>query len=63
MEAARVAVGQTPPMLDIALGAVDTALVELATAGRITEGQKGALSQEMSDKVEQVEALNAPAEA
>ena len=59
MKAARVAVGQTPPMINIALGAVDKALVELKTTGRMTEAQKGALNQATSDKVEQVEELNA----
>jgi 2-methylisocitrate lyase-like PEP mutase family enzyme len=61
MKAARVAVGQTPPMVNIALGAVDKALTELKTTGRIAEAQKGALSRQTSDKVEQVEELNARA--
>jgi 2-methylisocitrate lyase-like PEP mutase family enzyme len=61
MKAARVAVGQTPPMVNIALGAVDKALVELKTTGKMAEAQKTALSREMSDKVEQVEELNARA--
>jgi 2-methylisocitrate lyase-like PEP mutase family enzyme len=59
MKAARVAVGQTPPMVNIALGAVDKALAELQATGQITEAQKGALSRQTSDKVEQVEELNA----
>jgi 2-methylisocitrate lyase-like PEP mutase family enzyme len=59
MKAARVAVGQTPPMINIALGAVDKALTELKTTGRMTEAQKGALSRATSDKVEQVDELNA----
>ena len=59
MKAARVAVGQTPPMVNIALGAVDRALTELKSTGRIAEAQKGALSDATSDKVEQVEELNA----
>jgi 2-methylisocitrate lyase-like PEP mutase family enzyme len=59
MKAARVAVGQTPPMVNIALGAVDKALSELKTTGRMTEVQKSALSRQMSDKVEQVDELNA----
>ncbi|HEX3485617.1 MAG TPA: isocitrate lyase/PEP mutase family protein [Micropepsaceae bacterium] len=59
MKAARVAVGQTPPMVNIALGAVDRALTELKTTGRIADSQKGALSRATSDKVEQVEELNA----
>src|SRR6266513_18200 len=59
MRAARVAVGQSASMVNIALGAIDKALVELKTTGRMTEAQKGALSREMSDKVEQVAELNA----
>src|SRR5437879_4787537 len=59
MKAARVTVGQSASMVNIALGAVDKALVELKTTGRMTEAQKGVLSREMSDKVEQVEELNA----
>jgi 2-methylisocitrate lyase-like PEP mutase family enzyme len=59
MKAARVAVGQSASMVNIALGAVDRALVELQTTGRMTEAQKGALNREMSDKVEQVAELNA----
>jgi hypothetical protein len=46
-------------MVNIALGAVDKALIELKGTGRMTEAQKGALSREMSDKVERVEELNA----
>ena len=59
MKAARIAVGQTPPMVNIALGAVDKALTELKGTGRIAEAQKGALNDATSDKVEQVEELNA----
>ena len=59
MKAARVAVGQSASMVNIALGAVDRGLVELKNTGRMTEAQKGALSREMSEKVEQVEELNA----
>ena len=59
MKAARVAVGQSASMVNIALGAVDKALVELKTTGRMAEAQKGSLSREMSDKVEQVAELNA----
>src|SRR5437764_967382 len=59
MKAARVAVGQSASMVNIALGAVDKALVELKTTGRMAETQKGSLSREMSDKVEQVQELNA----
>jgi 2-methylisocitrate lyase-like PEP mutase family enzyme len=61
LKAARIAVTQTPPMVNIALGAVDRALTELQTTGRIVEAQKGALSRATSDKVEQVDELNARA--
>ncbi len=59
MKAARIAVGQTPPVVNIALGAVDKALAELKATGRMAEAQKGALSRETSRKVERVEELNA----
>jgi 2-methylisocitrate lyase-like PEP mutase family enzyme len=59
MKAARIAVGQAVTMMNIALGAVDKALVELKATGRMTEAQKGALSRETAAKVEQVEELNA----
>src|SRR5438128_8306421 len=59
MKAARVAVGQTPPVVTIALGAVDKALAELKATGRMTEAQKGALNRITMEKVEQVEELTA----
>jgi 2-methylisocitrate lyase-like PEP mutase family enzyme len=59
LKTARVAVGQTPPMVNIALGAIDRALTELQATGGMTEAQKGALSRAAVDKVEQVEELNA----
>ena len=59
MKAARVSVGQAVTMMNIALGAVDKALIELKATGRMTEAQKGALSRETAAKVEQVEDLNA----
>jgi 2-methylisocitrate lyase-like PEP mutase family enzyme len=59
MKAARVAVGQTPPVVNIALGAIDKALAELKATGRMAEAQKGALNRATSAKVEQVEELNA----
>src|SRR5215470_2080139 len=59
MKAARVAVGQTPPVVSIALGAVDKALEELKSTGRMTDAQKGALNRTTMEKVEQVEELNA----
>jgi hypothetical protein len=45
--------------VNIALGAIDKALVELKGTGRMTEAQKGTLSRAMVDKIEQVEELNA----
>src|SRR6185295_1288904 len=59
MQAARVSVGQAVTMMNIALGAVDKALAELKTTGRMTEAQRGALSPAMAAKVEQGEELNA----
>jgi 2-methylisocitrate lyase-like PEP mutase family enzyme len=59
MKAARITVGQTGPVVNIALGAVDKALTELQATGRMTEAQKGALGRDMSEKVEHVEELNA----
>jgi 2-methylisocitrate lyase-like PEP mutase family enzyme len=59
MKAARVAVGQTPPVVNIALGAIDKALTELQATGRMTEAQKGALGRATVEKVERVEELNA----
>jgi len=61
MKAARMTVGQAGPVVNIALGAVDKALTELKTTGRMTEAQKGALNRATSDKVEQVEELIARA--
>src|SRR5438874_4181050 len=59
MKAARITVGQTGPVVNIALGAVDKALTEMKATGRMAEAQKGALSRETSDRVEQIEELNA----
>jgi 2-methylisocitrate lyase-like PEP mutase family enzyme len=59
LKAARVAVGQTGPVVNIALGAVDKALAELKATGRMTEAQKGVLNSETSRKVQHVEELNA----
>ncbi|HEY4406226.1 MAG TPA: isocitrate lyase/phosphoenolpyruvate mutase family protein, partial [Xanthobacteraceae bacterium] len=59
LKTARVAVGQTPPMVNIALGAIDKALAELQATGSMAEAQKGALGRASVDKVEQVEELNA----
>jgi 2-methylisocitrate lyase-like PEP mutase family enzyme len=58
MKAARVAVGQTPPVVSIALGGIDKALTELKATGRMTEAQKGALNRATREKIEQVEELN-----
>jgi hypothetical protein len=59
MKTARITVGQAVTMMNIALGAVDKALVELKDTGRMTDAQKGALNREMAAKVEQVAELNA----
>ena len=59
MKAARMAVGQTGPVVNIALGAVDKALTETLATGRMTEAQKSTLNRETTAKVEQVEELNA----
>jgi 2-methylisocitrate lyase-like PEP mutase family enzyme len=59
MRAAKVSVGQSATMMNIALGAVDRALDELKTTGRMTEAQKTALTRQRSDQVEQVEELKA----
>jgi 2-methylisocitrate lyase-like PEP mutase family enzyme len=61
MKAARMTVGQTGPVVNIALGAVDKALAEIKATGRMVEAQKGALNRAASEKVEQVEELNARA--
>jgi 2-methylisocitrate lyase-like PEP mutase family enzyme len=61
MKAARVAVGQTPPVVAIAMGAIDKALAELKATGRMTEAQKGVVSRATREKVEQVQELNARA--
>jgi len=59
MKAAHVSVGQSATMMNIALGAVDRALTELKSTGRMTDAQKGSLSRATSEKAEQVEELNA----
>jgi 2-methylisocitrate lyase-like PEP mutase family enzyme len=59
MKAARIAVGNVGSMVNIALGAVDKALVELKATGQMTAAAKGALGRETAEKVEQVEELNA----
>ena len=59
MKAARIAVGNAGSMVNIALGAVDRALVELKATGQMTAAAKGALARETAEKVEQVEELNA----
>ena len=59
LKAARISVTQTPPMVNIALGAVDRALTELQATGKMVEAQKGAIGRDLSDRVEQVEELNA----
>src|SRR6266581_2077631 len=59
MKAARIAVGNVGSMVNIALGAIDKALVELKATGQMTAAAKGALGRETAEKVEQVEELNA----
>src|SRR5438477_3333464 len=61
LKAAKVAVGQTPPIVAIAMGAIDKALAELKATGRMVEAQKGAVSRATREKVEQVEELDARA--
>jgi len=62
MKAAHVAVGQAVTMMNIALGAVDKALSELKTTGRMNEAQKLALGRETAAKLEQVADVNARAQ-
>src|SRR6266581_1459701 len=59
MKAARIAVGNVGSMVNIALGAIDKALVELKATGQMTAAAKGALGRETAEKVEQVAELNA----
>ena len=59
MKAARIAVGNVGSMVNIALGAIDKALVELKATGQMTAAAKGALSRETAEKVEQVAEINA----
>jgi 2-methylisocitrate lyase-like PEP mutase family enzyme len=59
MKAARIAVGNVGSMVNIALGSIDKALVELKATGQMTGAAKGALSRETAEKVEQVAEINA----
>lgn len=59
MKAARIAVGQAVTMMNIALGAVDKALIELKSTGQMGQAQSSALSRETAAKLEQVAELNA----
>jgi 2-methylisocitrate lyase-like PEP mutase family enzyme len=59
MRAARITVGQAVSMVNIALGAVDRALMELQSTGKLTEARKNALNAQTSEKIEQVAELNA----
>jgi 2-methylisocitrate lyase-like PEP mutase family enzyme len=59
MKAARITVGQIPSMVNIALGAIDRTLVEVKETGLRTEAMQGALGREMSQRIRQVEELNA----
>ena len=58
MKAASISVGQAVTMVNIALGGVDKALIELKNTGHMTEAQKNALDRQTSEKIEQVEELN-----
>ena len=59
MKAGRITVGQAVSMVNIALGGVDRALVELKSTGRMAEAQRLALNRQTSEKIEQVAELNA----
>lgn len=59
MRVARVTVGQAVTMVNFALGAVDRALMELQSTGKLTEARKNALNPQTSEKIEQVAELNA----
>jgi len=61
MKAGRIAVGNVGSMVNIALGAIDKALVELKATGQMTAASRGALGRETAEKVEQVEEINARA--
>ena len=50
--------GDAGGLVPIALGAVDKALAEMKTTGRVTEAAKGSLSQEGYAQVTQTEELN-----
>jgi 2-methylisocitrate lyase-like PEP mutase family enzyme len=59
MKAAGIISGDIGGLVPVALGAVDKALAEIQTGGRLTESAKGALSRENFEKVERVDELNA----
>jgi 2-methylisocitrate lyase-like PEP mutase family enzyme len=59
MRAARITVGQSVSMVDMALGAVDRALMELQTTGQLTEARRNALPRQTSEKIELVAELSA----
>lgn len=59
MRAARITVGQAVTMVNFALGAVDRALAELQSTGKLTEARRNALNPQTSEKIEQVAELNA----
>jgi 2-methylisocitrate lyase-like PEP mutase family enzyme len=61
MKAAGIMSGDAGGLVPIALGAVDKALAEMKTTGRLTEAAKGSLNQEGYAKVTQAEELNARA--
>src|SRR5215510_7313410 len=57
MRSAHFTVGQSGPVVNIALGAVDRALTEMKATGRMTEAQKSSLPRATADKLYQVQEL------
>jgi 2-methylisocitrate lyase-like PEP mutase family enzyme len=58
MKAAGIMCGDAGGLVPIALGAVDKALAEMKTTGRVTEAAQGALSQEASARLERTQELD-----
>ena len=61
MRSAHFTVGQSGPVVNIALGAVDRALTEMKATGRMSEAQKGSLNRATAEKLYQVQELKARA--
>src|SRR5262249_40564537 len=59
MKAAGIQCGDAGGLIPIALGAVDKALAEMQTTGRMVDAAKGNLSQDNYGKVMHTEELNA----